>query len=83
MGKTQQLARGISTALLTTAVGLLIAIPALTAYMYLAGKVDALVMEMDRYGQELIQMISAEGLRDRAVSGPESKSEKAVPAVST
>ena len=83
MGKTQQLARGISMALLTTAVGLLIAIPALTAYMYLAGKVDALVMEMDRYGQELIQMISAEGLRDRAVSGPESKSEKAVPAVST
>lgn len=71
MGQSQQLARGISMALLTTAVGLLIAIPALTAYMYLAGRIDALVMEMDRLGQELIHMISAEGLRDRVVTSPD------------
>lgn len=71
MGQTQQLARGISMALLTTAVGLLIAIPALTAYMYLAGRIDALVMEMDRLGQELIHMISAEGLRDRVAASPD------------
>ena len=54
-------------ALLTTAVGLFIAIPALTAYMFLAGKIDALVMEMDRLGQELVHLISAEALRERAV----------------
>lgn len=67
MGQTQQIARGIAMALLTTAVGLFIAIPALTAYMFLAGKIDALVMEMDRLGQELVHLISAEALRERAV----------------
>ncbi len=70
MGQTQTLANGIALALLTTAVGLLIAIPAMAAYLYLAGKVDSLVMEMDRLGQELVNLISAEALRDRAVLAP-------------
>lgn len=71
MGQAQQLARGIAMALLTTAAGLFIAIPALTAYMYLAGRIDLLVMEMDRLGQELVHLISAEALRERAVVPPE------------
>lgn len=70
MSQSQQLAQGIAMALLTTAVGLLIAIPALSAYMYLAGRIDSLVMEMDRLGQELVHLISAESLRDRAVAVP-------------
>jgi len=70
MGQTQTLANGIALALLTTAVGLLIAIPAMAAYLYLAGKVDSLVMEMDRLGQELVNLISAEALRERAVLAP-------------
>lgn len=65
MGQAEQLARGIAMALLTTAIGLFIAIPALTAYMYLAGKIDSLVMEMDRLGQELVHLISGEALRER------------------
>lgn len=65
MGQAEQLARGIAMALLTTAIGLFIAIPALTAYMYLAGKVDGLVMEMDELGQELVHLISGEALRER------------------
>ncbi|MFY9255639.1 MAG: MotA/TolQ/ExbB proton channel family protein [Fuerstiella sp.] len=65
MGQAEELARGIAMALLTTAIGLFIAIPALTAYMYLAGRIDALVMEMDRLGQELVHLISAEALRER------------------
>lgn len=67
MGQTETLAKGIAMALLTTAVGLLIAIPAMTAWLYLAGRVDAVVMEMDRLGQELVNLISAEALRDRAI----------------
>jgi biopolymer transport protein ExbB len=67
MGQTETLAKGIAMALLTTAVGLLIAIPAMAAWLYLAGRVDAVVMEMDRLGQELVNLISAEALRDRAV----------------
>jgi biopolymer transport protein ExbB len=66
MGKTQDLAAGIGLALLTTAVGLLIAIPAMIMYMYLAGRVDALVIEMDGYAQQLVDQISAEGLAEQA-----------------
>ena len=65
MGQAEQLARGIAMALLTTAIGLFIAIPALAAYMYLAGRIDALVMEMDRLGQELVHLVSGEALRER------------------
>ncbi len=72
MGKSSELAAGIGLALLTTVVGLLIAIPALVMYMYLAGRVDALVMEMDGLAQELVDFISAEGImeqqREAAVS---------------
>ncbi|MEY3457465.1 MAG: Biopolymer transport protein ExbB [Planctomycetota bacterium] len=67
MGQTETLAKGIAMALLTTAVGLLIAIPAMAAWLFIAGRVDAVVMEMDRLGQELVNLISAEALRDRAV----------------
>ncbi len=67
MGQTQTLANGIALALLTTAVGLLIAIPAMAAYLYLAGRIDSIVMEMDRLGQELVHLVSAEALRERAI----------------
>ncbi|HWL10349.1 MAG TPA: MotA/TolQ/ExbB proton channel family protein [Planctomicrobium sp.] len=66
MGNTQELAGGIALALVTTAVGLLIAIPCLTAYMYLAGRIDHLVMEMDDLGQRVVQIISAEGQAERS-----------------
>jgi biopolymer transport protein ExbB len=69
MGKSEELAAGIGLALLTTAVGLLIAIPALIMYMYLAGRVDGLVMEMDERAQSLIDLISAEGLAEQARQG--------------
>jgi len=67
MGQTETLANGIALALLTTAVGLLIAIPAMAAFLFLAGRVDSLVMEMDRLGQDLVHMISAEALQERVI----------------
>lgn len=66
MGKAESLAGGIAMALLTTAFGLGIAIPSLIMYMYLAGRVDALVMEMDQSSQDLVHLISAEGLAAKA-----------------
>jgi biopolymer transport protein ExbB len=66
MGKSEELAAGIGLALLTTAVGLMIAIPALIMYMYLSGRVDALVIEMDGLAQDLVDLISAEGLAEQA-----------------
>jgi biopolymer transport protein ExbB len=65
MGQSERLAAGIAVALLTTAAGLIVAIPALILYMYLAGRVDALVMEMDSLAQQVVNLISAEGLAGR------------------
>ncbi len=78
LGKTEQLAVGISLALLTTACGLMIAIPTLIMYMYLSGRVDALVMEMDYLAQSVVQMISAEALSERRKRGSGGRSRRAV-----
>lgn len=76
MGKAEELAGGIALALLTTAVGLMIAIPSLIMYTYLAGRVDALVMEMDDLAQQVVQLISAEGLSSRTVASQRVRSRK-------
>lgn len=68
MGKADQLAVGIAMALLTTAFGLAIAIPSLIMYMYLSGRVEALVMEMDELSQKVVRQVSAEGLAAKPVS---------------
>jgi biopolymer transport protein ExbB len=65
MGRPELLAGGIGTALMSTAAGLCVAIPALILYLYFVGRVDSLVMELDRCGQDLVHLISAEGLEDR------------------
>lgn len=68
MGRAEMLAGGISVALITTASGLLVAIPSLAFYLYFVGRVDGLVMEIDRYGQDLVNLISLEALEDRGSS---------------
>ena len=65
MGRAEMLAGGISVALVTTASGLMVAIPAMVLYMFFAGRVDSLVMEIDGHGQELVHLISAEALEER------------------
>jgi biopolymer transport protein ExbB len=65
MGRAEMLAGGISLALVTTATGLMVAIPAMVLYLYFIGRVDGLVMEIDGYGQELVNLISAEALEER------------------
>ena len=65
MGRPELLAGGISQALLTTAAGLFVAIPALILYLFFVGRVDKLVMDIDARGQDLVNLISAEALQDR------------------
>jgi biopolymer transport protein ExbB len=65
MGRAEMLAGGISVALITTAAGLLVAIPAMIFYLYFVGRVDRLIMEIDHYGQELVNLISFEALEER------------------
>jgi biopolymer transport protein ExbB len=66
LGHAELLAGGISKALLTTAFGLIVAIPSLTLYHLFVGRVDQFIMEIDRLGQELIHLISADGLQNRS-----------------
>ena len=68
MGRAEMLAGGISVALITTASGLLVAIPALVFYLFFVGRVDGLIMEIDRYGQDLVNLISLEALEDRSTT---------------
>jgi biopolymer transport protein ExbB len=65
MGRAEMLAGGISVALITTAAGLLVAIPALIFYLYFVGRVDYLVMEIDEHAQELVNLISFEAIEER------------------
>ncbi len=59
MGRPELLASGISQALLTTAAGLSVAIPALICYMFFVSRVDRLIIDIDALGQELVEMVSA------------------------
>lgn len=77
MGRPDLLAGGISGALLSTAAGLSVAIPALILYLFFVGRVDMLVMEIDRYGQELVNLISAEALEERRARPKPTKTKKA------
>jgi biopolymer transport protein ExbB len=63
LGNAGALAGGISEALLTTAAGLVVAIPSLMAYRYFRGKVDALVVDMEQESLKLVEVIH--GQRDR------------------
>lgn len=54
------LSSGIGEALLTTAAGLSVAIPALIFHMYFVGKVDRLISEIDQLGQQVVDQIAAE-----------------------
>ena len=65
LGRPELLAAGISEALLTTAAGLSVAIPALICYMYFVSRVDKLIMEIDSLGQEVVGLISAEEIESR------------------
>lgn len=62
MGRPELLASGIGAALLTTAAGLCVAIPAYAAYAFFVGRTDRLILEMDSLGQDVVDLISAEAL---------------------
>lgn len=66
MGRPELLSRGISEALITTAAGLSIAIPALVCYLFFLSRVDQLIVELDALGQEVVSAISAEALQANA-----------------
>lgn len=67
VGDTALLAGGISEALLTTAAGLGVAIPALIFHRFFARRIDELVVTMEQQSTKLVEVIH--GDRDAVVSG--------------
>jgi biopolymer transport protein ExbB len=63
LGDPRTLSGGIGEALITTAAGLTVAIPSLIAYRFLRGKVERLVVQMEK---EAMRMVDALDGRSRA-----------------
>ncbi|MBN2400311.1 MAG: MotA/TolQ/ExbB proton channel family protein [Candidatus Aminicenantes bacterium] len=57
VGQAAALAGGISEALITTIVGLFIGIPALVAFNYFTSRAEALVLEIEKYSNHLLNKI--------------------------
>ena len=60
--KSEALARGISLALVSTAIGLGIAIVSVSLYYYLLNRVDVLVRDLDEQARKAIEVVSAEAV---------------------
>ncbi len=61
-GNPGLVASGISEALITTAAGMLVGIPALVLYHYFRGKIDRYVFEMEEIAIQLVEELSYDGL---------------------
>ena len=60
MGVVGSLAGGISQALITTMAGLSVGIPALIAYRWVLARVDALVLELEEVGLEVLDLVATD-----------------------
>ncbi len=58
IGQTAALSGGISEALLTTVSGLFVGIPVLIAYYYFSSKSEDLILDIEKYSNQLIQKIN-------------------------
>jgi biopolymer transport protein ExbB len=62
MGRPDLLAGGFGEALITTAMGLLVAIPAMVLHSYFTSRVDRLAMRLDETCQQVIDEVSQEAV---------------------
>jgi len=72
VGDPGVLAGGISEALITTAAGLSVAIPALMAYRYLSSRIAALVVQMEKEAIALLEALHRKQSLENMVQGHES-----------
>ena len=70
MGRPELLAKGISEALFSTAMGLMVAVPAQILYWWFVSIVDRLTVRIDALGQEVVGTISAEAINEAAQTKP-------------
>ena len=72
MGSPRTLSGGIAEALVCTVAGLCVAIPSLIAYRYLRGKVEGIVVEMEKHAVRMADALEAAANADLAGAGAES-----------
>ena len=65
MGDPRALSGGIAEALIATAAGLCVAIPALISYRYLRGRVDGIVVEMEKHAIRMADALESARSRER------------------
>jgi biopolymer transport protein ExbB len=65
-GQREMMAAGIAQALITTAAGMLVAIPALLAYLYFLSRVDHLITTIDGLGQQVVELIASDSAENRS-----------------
>lgn len=80
-GNPGLLAGGIGQALVTTAAGLIVAIPVLIGQNYLASRVDGILTEIDRRREELMANVvqAVAGRKESSPSGPAEDAGSAAP----
>jgi biopolymer transport protein ExbB len=65
-GQREMMAEGIAQALITTAAGMLVAIPALLAYLFFLSRVDILITSIDALGQQVVEIIASDSSENRS-----------------
>jgi len=61
LGNPETLSTGISEAMVTTAAGLIIGIPALVAYNWLNGRADRIIFDMEYYSSKVLATLRRRG----------------------
>jgi biopolymer transport protein ExbB len=64
VGDPKALSGGIGEALITTAAGLIVAIPALLGYRFLRGRIDGLVIDMEKEALKLVAYLDSLRVED-------------------
>jgi biopolymer transport protein ExbB len=67
VGNPGALASGISQALITTAAGMVVAIPSLMAYRYFRGKVNMLVIRMEQQALRMVEVLHGQRSRESVI----------------
>lgn len=83
LGKTEMLASGIYEALITTAAGLLVAIPALIGFHWLSARIEYLVAEMDRMTLTFIEEYVLPAGEFMTVRGGDVRTSRSAPRVTS
>jgi biopolymer transport protein ExbB len=79
-GNPGLVASGISEALITTAAGLVVGIPALALYHYFRGRIERFVFEMEEVSVQLVEELNFESMRNRRAEKGKDSSTKATTA---